>query len=359
MSREPLVDLVIAVHDRTRPLRRAIDSVLDSVAAGAVRVTVVCHGIAASEFTDQLAGLDRENMRVVEFADGVASPAGPFTHGIELATAEYVAIMGSDDFLEPGAMAAWIDHVRARSCDVLLVRLRYQGGAKLHLPLTRLGRHTNLDPVKDRLFYQTAPLGLLKRSTLESHGIGLTAGLPVGSDMNFSARLWTAGVVIDHAADSPCYVIADDAVTRVTTTPRPVRETVAPMRDLFAREWVRALPKTQRAALVTKNIRIHVVGVIAARTTADRWEDGGIAELAATAREILAVEPLGLRPLCRADRRLLDAVLEPGASAESVLAAWDARARASRFDVLVPRNLACSFHRESTLRRYVLYRLSK
>ena len=358
MPSDALLDLVIAVHDASRPIRRAVESVLESGAGGGVRVTVVCHGIPSAIVAKQLEGLESDQLRVVEFDDGVASPAGPFNFGLSISEAEYIAIMGSDDFLETGAMGTWLSWIREKSPDVLMVRLRYQDGEKLRIPLTRPWRQRALDPVRDRLFYQTAPLGLIRRKLIGERELQLTPDLPVGSDMNFSARLWTSGARIDHAHNAPCYVIGSDAQTRVTTTVRPVRETAAPINDLFGREWLQTLPRSHRAALVTKNLRIHLFGIIAARPTPDLWTLADFEELVATARRVVAAEPRGMRPLCRADRAVLDDIANPASSVASVLEAWHARTRASRFALLLPRNPLYTFHRESTLTRYLLYRIA-
>ena len=83
----------------------------------------------------------------------------------------------------------------------------------------------DLDPVRDRLAYRTAPLGLLKRETVERLGLRFPEGLPTGEDQAFSARLWFEGRGLRYAAGAPRYVVGADAVTRVSTTPRPLRRT--------------------------------------------------------------------------------------------------------------------------------------
>lgn len=205
----PLVDLIIPVHDPRREIGRAVGSVLDGAPSG-VRVTVICHGIGVDSVAEQLAGWPLESLRIVEFADGIHAPTGPFNYGLQLATGDYVSVMGSDDFLEPGTMAAWVQHVRTRSPDVLLAALRFQNGAVLRNPLTRPWRRRNLDPVKDRLFYRSAPLGLVRRSVLESLEPRFTVGVPAGGDLAVSSRLWAGDLTIDLASSDACYVIGRD-----------------------------------------------------------------------------------------------------------------------------------------------------
>lgn len=78
---EPFVDVVIACHDQTRPLDRAVRSVLqDETTRHLVRVTVVAHGLPADALRDRVAGIDGA-VRIVEYADGIRSAAGRSTTG--------------------------------------------------------------------------------------------------------------------------------------------------------------------------------------------------------------------------------------------------------------------------------------
>ena len=342
---------MIAVHDTSRPIRRAVSSAVDP--AGRVRVTVVCHGIPAASIIAQLEELP--GVRILEFSDGIRSPAGPFNFGLTQATAPYVAVMGSDDFLEPGAMGAWIAAVQRSGADVALARLRHQDGAVLHNPLPRWRRARNLDPVKDRLFYRTAPLGLLKRVTLQSLDLRFDSGLLTGEDLGFSVRLWTSGVKIDLLRDAGCYVIGGDSAERVSTGTLSLTERFRAVHGLLERGWVRSLTSAQRRALAIKLVRINVLGAV--RATAQHLEQAEIAELRETVRAVLALQPGALDPLARADREVLAAVCTPEATPASLAAAVRRRQHASRRAVILPRNPLRLIDRESSFVRYVLYRL--
>lgn len=357
---EIMVDVVIPVHDVTRPTKRAVESVLAGTPAGAVRVLIVCHNIDPEGIEAQLAEYVHDSsVTVVSFADGIKSPAGPFNHGLTLATAPYVSIMGSDDFLEPGAMAAWIAHVNVSRPDAALVPLRHQHGELLMNPLTRWRRSRRLDPVRDRLFYRTAPLGLLRLAVVRELGLEFTAGMPVGKDMAFSARLWAAGKRIDYLVRTPAYIIGADAVTRVTTQPRPISEAMAAVLDLVARDWFTGLTTSARRSLVTKLLRIHVLGAVITRSRAESWGPGDTDALRSSAREIVMRAPGALAPLSRADRSLLDAVIDIGSSAVSLADAVERHRTSSRLNRIVPRNPLRLFDRESNLTRFVLYRLNR
>ena len=354
MHAEPTVDLVVAVHDTSRPIRRAVASVLEGTAPGRVRVTVVCHGIAAGSVAEKLDGLDGAALRILEFADGIRSPAGPFNFGLAHATAEYVAVMGSDDFLEPGAMTAWIRAVRASGADAALARLRHQDGAVLHNPLVRWRRSKRLDPVKDRLFYRTSPLGLLKRSTLEFLGLKFQEGVRSGMDMSYGARLWTSGARVDFLRAAPCYVIGADATTRVSTQPMRISESFRALWGIARSEWAANLAEPQRRALAVKLIRIHILGAVLARRTAADWAGDDLADLVAALNGVLALCPSALEPFARAERDLLDALPR---GVERVVRATAAHARSGRSALVLPRDLRAVFDRESSFVRYLLYRL--
>jgi hypothetical protein len=356
---EPVVDVIIAVHDERRAVERAVSSVLDG-ADGSVRVTVVCHGIPADAIRRRLGAVDEATVRVVEFTDGVRSAAGPFNHGLSLATAEFVSVMGSDDFLEPGAMRRWTEYVVAEKPDLALVRLRYQGGKTLSNPLARMGRRRRLDPVKDRVFYRTAPLGLLRRSLIERLGLRMTEGLRTGEDLAFGVRLWTSGSRIDYLRSLPAYVIGSDAVARVTTGPMSAREFFAPVNGILADPHAAALDAGAKRALAVKLVRIHVLGYVLSRPSVGDWvnpED--LAHVTATLRAILGFAPALIQPFPRADRDLLDALVARDATGDSVVTAIAAHRAAGRLRTIVPRSIARLFDRESVATRYLLYAVAR
>ena len=350
---KPAVDLVVAVHDTSRPIERAVAS----VRGGPVRTTVVCHGIGAEGIERRLAdaGLLGDDVRVVELADGVPSPAGPFNHGLDLATADLVGVMGSDDFLEPGALAAW-SRLADRGAAVVLGRLRHQSGEAVHAPLVRPWRRSNLDMVRDRLAYRTAPLGLLRRRVLEDGGLRFTPGLRSGEDLALSARLWTGGHRIDLASRAPAYVIGADASSRTSTTAMPLEIELAPVRDLRGRPWLAEVAEEQRTALTVKILRVHLLAAALRRPEPTSWGPGEREHLARETVGWLAFAPHAPDPLARADRDLLDVVV--GAHDDHDLADGAARRRAAgRRDEILTRGLRHVLDRESTLRRYLTYRL--
>lgn len=375
MSAEPVVDVVIAVHSATRPVGRAVRSALDG-AQGLVRVTVVCHDIGVTTIEEHLdvSPDERRHVRLLGYQDHVRSPAGPFNHGLDNARAEFVAVMGSDDRLEPGAVRAWLDVARERGSDVVLAPLRGADGRVLRNPLVRPGTGragrragARLDPVADRLAYRSAPLGLLRRDVVTRLGLRFTEGMATGEDLAFSVPLWFSGARIDMVPSAPAYVIGGDAADRVTEVVRPVPEELAAVDDLLSRVLLagglaeRMLP-SERRALAVKMLRIHVLGALSRRPRREDWRDGDATALRAAAQAWLDLAPAAVHAFARADRDALEALVTAQPDGDAALAAVFAaaarrRVRAGRVPTLLPRDLPDVLDPESTVRRYVRYRL--
>ncbi|MCD2444066.1 glycosyltransferase family 2 protein [Agromyces sp. SYSU K20354] len=358
MSR-PFVDVVIACHDASRPIERAVASVLhDDDVRDEVRVTVVAHGLGADAFEQRLAGIDG-SWRVVSFTDGVRSAAGPFNHGLELVEGDYCAVMGSDDFLEPGAMSAWVRHVRAERPAAAIARIRLQGEAVMPNPLVRLGRIRRVDAAKDRLFYRTAPLGLIETAEMHRLDLRMTEGVRVGEDFDFGIRLWSVGRRVDFLGAAPCYVIGVDARERTTYAPLTVEQFLEPVTRLLDDGLPAELTPAHRRALAIKLVRISILGAAGTRRDADAWRgDDEVEFLAAALRRLLALAPGVLAVFNLKDRRVLDGLLaEP--TVARVTADVLASSRAGRRARWLTKNPLRSFGRESTLRRYMLYYLKR
>jgi len=348
----PDVDVVIAVHDPRRRVGRAVASVLDG---GQVRtrVTVVCHNLPVEAIHESFArdGMDAAHpaVRFLAHTDGIPSPAGPFNRGIDAATGHYVSVMGSDDFLEPGAVRAWYELARRRSADAVIARVRRPSGAAVPTPVTRPWRTGTLDLVRDRLAYRSAPLGLVARDVVDALSLRMTEKVPSGEDISFVTRLWASGRVV-LARGRPAYRIGEDAEDRVTVAPRPVDTEMLCVRAVLEAGWFVALPYDVRTSVVTKLLRIHVFGAVHNRQETPNWESGGREALQETAGLLVRAAPDAVRPLSVADRRLLDAVLNLSVPTEELIDRSVARRRFGRPETLVPRDWRAVLHREAPLR---------
>lgn len=348
----PLIEIVIACHDERRPFERAVASVVqDATVRDLIRVTVVAHGIDADPIRERLADIAGD-IRVLPFADGIRSAAGPFNHGLANADADYCGVMGSDDFLEPGTMRGWTRHVGKEHPDAAIAQVRLQGETVMPNPLVRLGRRRHLDPAKDRLFYRTAPLGLIRTSRMRELGLKMREGVRVGEDFEFGIRLWAQAGRVDFLSGLGSYVIGQDAAERTTLADMTMQERLEPIVSLLEDGVFDELSKTQRTALAIKLIRVSVVGN--AQALAGGLSDADVWRLTDLLRRLLRTVPRALKPFNRQDRLVIDALLADATAEELISSVERGRGAGRAWRWLTP-DLVHSFDRESTLRRYVLY----
>lgn len=380
VENEPVVDLVIAVHTTARPIARAVASALDTSAP--VRVTVVCHHVDPTEIDAVLAPVRARlprtphTLRLLGLDDGTRSPSGPFNHGLDHASAPFVAIMGSDDALEPGAIDSWLALQRATSADAVIPRLRrgraHEGrlvrassrrldrlglvrSDAVPTPPARPGRR-RVSGAADRLAYRSAPLGLVRRATLEGLALRMVPGLGVGEDIAFATRLWFEGrVVLDRWG--PAYLIGPDATDRVTYARKPVAAELACVDDLVGQAWFAAQPLPARRAIAVKLTRIHLFGAVHNRPDRALWTAPDLDALARTAAALSAAAPGFEAVLSRAERDLLDALArgdsqgaDAAATADALLALSRRRRRHGAPATLVPRDPRRVLAREAPVR---------
>lgn len=353
-----LVDVIIAVHTPDRPIERAVASLvagglsIEPGEPGRLRINVVCHNTDVEPIRQRVLPEHRGLVRFLHCPDGIMSPAGPFNLGIAEATGTWVSIMGSDDSVEPGALAAWLAAANSglSGTDVLLAPMAHAGGGIIHTPVVRRTRRTNLDPVADRLTYRTAPLGLMRLSLVRTLGLSFPTRYATGEDQSFSAKLWFSGARISYGRGLPRYLVHDDAVSRVTATRRRVSEDLAFATDLVESDWFAGLDEAQRSAIVTKIIRVHVFAHVLMRTESGNWADVEAAEMAGVVRRLLFAAPRAARPLSVADRALLDAVSLKEASPAIMRRLAALRRNFSNPRTWLPRDLSQIFHPEAPLR---------
>ena len=287
----PTVDMIVAVHDLRRSIRRAVGSVL-SDRDPSIRVLVVAHNLPAADVAAALGDLVAAHpgrVRIEELNDGIPSPSGPFNFGMAVSDADYVGIMGSDDELDPDAIAQWRRRAERFRADAVVAKVvRGEQRTLVRSPPKRVWRTGVLDFVRDRLSYRSAPLGLMRREAVARLGLELLAGARNGGDLPFVTRLWLRGrVVADHG--TAAYIVHDDAPERVTLVAKPVAEELAPVRQLLDSELVHGMTVAQREALTTKILRRNVMDSL-------RKRDGG--------RRLTADDVDTLRELLRTIRRL-------------------------------------------------------
>lgn len=364
---QPEVDVIIAVHQPTRPIQRAVGSVLDHTKAQ-VRVTVVVHNTEPGPLRERLSAYAGDpRLRVVEYRDGIASPAGPMNHGFDLATAPYTSLIGSDDTLEPGALDAWLAAARAvasdgrvatgRGADMVIAPTRDEYGVLSPSPPIRVKRGAVrvLDPSRDRLAYRSAPLGLIGRA---KHGaLRFPEKVATGEDQPFAAQLWFAGGTTVFPITAPGYREHHDQDDRVTFTPRSVTEEFKSLDALLDPQtpWMRV--PAYRLALCTKLVRANVMDALRIRL-GEAWTVEAAKQLAEVTSRLLTVEPGVRAVLSRAEVRLLDAIADPATGAASGPAAdaselsrlLAARSSLRSAAALLPQKLRHVLHPQAPLR---------
>lgn len=376
-------EVVIACHNPDRPVARAVASVLEGNPEAAV--TVVCHNRSAEEIAAALRPEHRAAVRYLEHTDPRPSASGPFNAGMRAARTEFVSIMGCDDRLAPGAVASWLRLADRTGAEFVIAHLAL-GTPRAHVPtpaprLSRLlapllvavgeagcrgerertsggvldagrpglGGQAGLrariiggwlavaDPVRDRLDYRSAPLGLISTALLREQGIALVEGALVGGDVEMMTRLLRrARTVYDSCG--PVYLIGEDASDRVTMEPRPIREQLAFLEGVMAE--ARDYPEPDRRGLALKIARIHVFGAVHYRSEPGVWTPGDRQDLAQVCRDLARFAPGWEEDLSRAERDLLDACLDPGVAEEALIAASARRRRHGRTPTLLPRSVS-------------------
>lgn len=349
------VEVVIAVHTLSRPIRRAVESVLAASPTGRSRALVVAHGVDAADIRGALAELDPDRVDVLPFADGIPSPAGPFNHGVASARADFVTVLGSDDSLEAGALDAALARADEDDADTVILPVRSALGAATHTPLVRPFHHGVVDPVRDRLFTRTAPLALVRREIAQHHAPVFDPAFRTGEDIEFGARLWSQTRVAYHRAD-PGYVVHADQRDRVTDA-AIVDLTLAQAAPiaLASRAWIGQLRPHVLRSLAAKMLRVHVLGTLGLRLAhAEPLSDAEADAVAQTVDTWLLCVPDAARDLPRSEQDLVDTLRYARDDAQIREAHARARAAAT-IPRLVPRQPWRLFARDSTLRRYALY----
>lgn len=342
------VDVVIPIHSATRPLRRAVSSILDHTTAP-VSVIVVVHNIDAGVIRGLLGELsDDERVRFVELHDGIPSPAGPLNAGLDAATAPYVCVMGSDDEFEAGAVDSWLSLARATGAAMVIPRIYRVGRGYDAFPPVRPDRTRNLDPVKDRLSYRSAPLGLIERARLGD--LRFTEHLKSGEDIPFTVHAWFSGHPLAFDGHGPAYLEHPDAIDRVTSDGRTVDEDFGFLAHVIDTPWFAALALRAREAVVIKIIRTQVFDAIANRLPDDRWTAEEWEALKVVLRRLAAAAPGVEKHLSRVDRDVLDRLLDDEPDREELMRLIPKRWNYASLRALLPRNPLRAFDRQGPFR---------
>lgn len=345
----PLVDVTIAVHSATRPIARAVASIVDHTTA-AVRVNVVAHNIDPEVIRANLGSYaEHPSVRLLSLADGIHSPAGPMNHGLASSDAAFVSVMGSDDEFAPGAIDSWLALQRETGASTVIARIMLGArGVDPYPPVRRGRRQRRLSARKDRLSYRSAPLGLVSREVFGD--LRFTEGLPSGEDLAYSATLWFTGRRIAYDLTGPAYLVNDDASDRVTSAPRPVWDDFAFLDAIEAEPWFPRLGRADRKALVVKILRVHFFDAVLARTKVPEGLGAHRGDLLDVLVRLESIAPRVTSLLARADRRVLDELRDDAPDSDAILHFIDARWNYRTMGAMLPRNPLLALHRQAPFR---------
>ncbi len=352
----PSIEIVIPVHSAERPIARAVSSCFAGNDAASVSVTVVCHNIDKEIIAYQLADVSGP-LRLLELKDGVHSPAGPLNYGLKSATADYVGVMGSDDFFEPGALDKWRLTLAHTGAGILVAPLKHQSGEIVRTPRVRPGRVHSLDPVRDRLAYATAPLGVWKRDLSVSGPLSFEEGLRTGEDLGLGLRLWFSGQRIERP-NQGFYVIGADATDRVTTAVLPLEQEFEAVNRL---DWgfFESLTIRERRAIAIKLARVQLLAALFRRGSGADWNESDTAAAELFACRLNAFAPGFSKPLPAADFRLFHVLGAGSLSTDLLVRSLAEYERESYRNRVLCRSVWTNLHPESTVRhllRLKLYR---
>lgn len=311
MADSPVVDVIIPVHDASRPLRRPIGSLLRSGLdpTGEMRITVVAHNVSANEVRNSLPDDFAAHVRFLECADGLPSPAGPRTLGLQHSDGTYVAFVDSDDHHDDGALKDWVGRAESRNLDAVLPQQRHDNGARIRTPPTRPWRTRDLHPIRDRLAYRTAPLALLRRDTIQRVDARFETGVRNGSDQIFALKFWFADTRVRLARGGPGYIVGSDAVTRVTTQPHPLESELRATMKLLGDPWFHELGDAAKHAIVVKFVRIQFMAGLSKRLGNANWDDDSAESAVDFLNAARRASPTFTDSISFADARLCQAVL--------------------------------------------------
>lgn len=336
-SERPTLDIVIPVHSASRPIERAVRSVIGEGIEG-VGAIVVCHNIVEEEIAVRLGELATDpRVRLFELRDGIPSPAGPLNEGVRRSASEYVGFLGSDDELSPGALAAWLDELRDRP-SVLIGQLVTELGGRILAPAPRPGRCEDLDPVLDLLNLRAAPVGVLVQRTvlLDQRSPGFRAGFRTGEDIALGLYLWNCTGRIRYSRCPVGYYGHETGGDRVTGQRFAPDEIAAPILEALELPVLRELPRRRRQAIGVKLARHHVLYWLRASQTSGMLDDQLMRAAGAMMERIVSFAPgvLGFFPV--SETRVFRALGGPDLS--RLVTALGAAERTNYRWKLIPRN---------------------
>lgn len=303
------IEVVIPVHNATRPIARAVASVLGA-RSDEMRATVVCHNIDAAEIAVNLGKLAQDpRLVLVELFDSEPTPAAPRNFAIQHSHAEYLLFLDSDDEFDVGALDGWSAELQDRP-DLLIGQLSSDSAGRILAPSPRPGVFAALDAVADLLNYRTAPLGVVIRRELllSAESPGYLPGFRTAEDLALGLYLWNYAADVRYSRVSSGYRIREDGTDRVTGAGLTPAETFAATRAVTMQPLFTRLSKRRRQAIAIKLVRIQVFGFLWGKHSTGSLDSAHLAEASETLTDLFRFAPGTIGFLNWGERRLIHAV---------------------------------------------------
>lgn len=304
--------IVVPVHSTSRPVRRAVESVLNEPEFG---VVLVAHGVDPHDL--DLPSDSR--IHVVEVKEACGRPGFAFNRGFEVATAEWVGVLGSDDWYQPGALSRMLSRALRDDADGVLAPQRREGEQQnTGIPATV--RRKNLEPTRDRLFWRSSPLGIFKRGLLGVGEFGFDEQVGAGVDQLNGALLWAGGHRISYYPDDPPYIVGGSPGDHASELDGRLANHASGWEVLWHDSRIQSLSLPTRRALANRMLTVNVFSVVLPRAssgTLDQADLEWVSRLLQTMSEVAPGMERSLsighcrifRALVKADARQLDEAL--------------------------------------------------
>lgn len=244
--------MIIPVHDRRRPVSRAIASVRRSVVPA--RTVLVLHGIDRPP-----SGTEGDDVTIERIDDGIPSPSGPRNLGLDVATAPWVSFLDSDDELGAGALRSLLKTGRSLGADVAIPRIDVAGTA-MRTPLRTGWRPSLMDTEANDLYRRAHAFGIYRLDALREIGARFPPTVRRAEDFAFTAHVWSRLLV----AHDPCavYRLHNDGGARATAATLTPDEEVAFIDAILDSGWFKELTPRRRRLLVRRCLETNLTDAI-------------------------------------------------------------------------------------------------
>ena len=201
----PDISIVIAAYNAARTLPRACDSVLaQSYPHDRMQLIIVddCSDDGTFQIAQSYAG-SHGGVTVLSTKRQSGSPSEPRNIGLAHASGEYVFFLDADDWLGAQAVERMLGHAREWGSDVLLVKLRGEGGRAV--PRSMFKRNQpRANVYHSHVMWSFGPYKLYRRSLVED--LRFPPFMP--EDISFVLRAYVLADTVSVAADYDYYHLA-------------------------------------------------------------------------------------------------------------------------------------------------------